>query len=131
MENCNQIPQEIGDGEYLYRGVVEVNWDDERQRPSSATFKDSLGVSVDRDASREKEECINRLINFKSFKAICRVTALAVRSADAVAKYMPTEDNIYHSEIHNTEDKIPLSGGKANRIREQSEVVYLDTSGKE
>lgn len=125
MESCNKIPQEIGDEEYLYRGVVEINWDNELQRPSSATYKDSFGVSVNRDASRKEQDCVEQLLNLKPFKAVCRVTALTVRKIEAVAKYLPTEDNIYHSEIHNSEDKIPLSGGKASKIREQSEVVYI------
>lgn len=46
-KNTDIIPEEIDDNEFLYRGVTTLNWDEENNRPSSATFKDSLGASVD------------------------------------------------------------------------------------
>jgi len=55
------LNDEIEDSEFLYRGVVTQNRDFENDRPTSATFKDSKGVSVDRDGGREDKYCVNHL----------------------------------------------------------------------
>mgnify|MGYP006873123097 CR=1 FL=1 len=128
MENSNNIPQSIGTEELLYRGVVENQWDAEHNRPSSATFKDSKGASVDRDAMvRDKDTCVAALLESKSFKAICRVKESDVEAANAITKYLPVPGNDYHCEIHDSEVKITLSPGKAKKVRDSSEVVYLNT----
>jgi hypothetical protein len=46
------LSPEFSDAENLFREVIENNWDYEENRPSSAIFKDSKGVSVDRDGGR-------------------------------------------------------------------------------
>lgn len=51
MVNKDELPN-IKPDEFLYRGIVELNWNYEKNEPSSATFKDSKGVSVDRDYHR-------------------------------------------------------------------------------
>lgn len=117
------LDSEISDDEFLYRGVIEQNWDFENDRPSSATFKDSNGVSVDRDGSRSLESCIQALKASKAFFAICRVKASAVRNNGAVIKYLPEPDNIYHSEIHDSHVRVQMRGSKPKKIRDDSEVV--------
>ena len=125
-KNTDIIPEEIADDEFLYRGVTTFNWDEENNRPSSATFKDSLGASVDRDYNRDKDSCVNSLLSVKNFKAVCRVKAKDVRDSDALALYKPSIRNKYHSEIHDSAERIELSSKKAKRIRDQSEIVYPD-----
>lgn len=125
MESNNEIPQVIGLEEFLYRGVVESQWDGEHNRPSSATFKDSKGASVDRDALvRDATTCVNALLGSKPFKAICRVKEESVQVVGAITKYLPVPGNKYHCEIHDSEEKITLSGSKAKNLRDLSEVVY-------
>lgn len=119
-----EISQQIDGQEFLYRGIVENNWDYTRNRISSAAFKDSKGVSVDRDAFRDKEECIKALNKKKNFFGICRVKTQIVRELNAIVKYLPEKDNIYHSEIHDSITDIPMKGSKPRRIREMSELVY-------
>lgn len=123
MHNISLNPF-IENKEYLYRGIIELNWDYENNRPSSATFKDSLGVSVDRDGGRLEENCISNLNNKKDFFAICKVITEKVRELDAYVKYVPEDDNAYHSEIHDSEGRIQLRGSKPKKIRDNSIIVF-------
>lgn len=114
----------IANDEYLYRGIIEINWDFENNRPSSSTFKDSNGISVDRDNYRREIDCIDFLRNGKDFFGICKVQCKHVRELNAIAKYLPIEKNIYHSEIHDSEERIQLKGSKPKKIRDASLVVF-------
>ncbi len=120
--NFNQI---IDDNEFLYRGIIEHNWDYENNRPSSATYKDSKGVSVDRDGQRGEKECVDYLNGKKNFFAVCKVKAQTVRELNAITKYLPIENiNPFHSEIHDSETRIQMRGSKPKKIRDASEVVF-------
>ncbi|MCH6199595.1 hypothetical protein MMU07_08395 [Aquiflexum sp. LQ15W] len=117
--------ENIDDNEFLFRGVVNVNWDFENDRPSSATFKDSFGVSVDRDGGRSQSECVSELLSKKNFIAICKVLTYDVREIGAIVKYLPIiPDNVYHSEIHDSIEVIQLKGKKPNKIRDKSLTVF-------
>ena len=125
MEEKAKIPDVIAAEECLYRGIVENQWDPQNNRSTSAVFKDSKGVSVDRDALvRGKDECVTALLQIKQFKAVCRVKQEAVDGAGAITKYLPIQGNIYHSEIHDSENKVSLTGSKAKKLKDASEVVY-------
>lgn len=114
----------IEDDEYLYRGIIDLNWDYENNRPSSATFKDSRGVSVDREGGRREESCISALSTKKDFFAICKVITRKVRELNALVKYVPIEDNQYHSEIHDSEERIQLRGSKPKKIRDNAIIIF-------
>ena len=51
------LPEKIESEEQLYRAIPNKPqlWKDSDGRPTSAIFKDSQGVSVDRDGKRNKE----------------------------------------------------------------------------
>lgn len=114
----------VDDSEFLYRGIIEVNWDFENDRPSSATFKDSFGVSVDRDNWRKEADCIEFLLKKKGFFSICKIKTGKVRALNALVKYLPANDNIYHTEIHDSEERAQMKGSKPKKIRDLAEVVY-------
>lgn len=118
------LEQEVHDDEYLYRGVVKNNWDFLNGRPSSATYKDSLGVSVDRQGERNDNDSVLSLLDKKDFFAVCKVLTRDVRALDALVYYLPKNDNLYHSEIHGSVDDVRLKGKKPNRIREKSIVIF-------
>jgi hypothetical protein len=127
MENKNTIPQTIDPEEFLYRGVVEKQWDKDNNRPTSAAFKCSSGVSVNRDIQMlDLNSCVNALLEMKPFKAICRIKDRAVREVEAITKYLPVPGNDYHCEIHDSEQKVTLSGRKPNKLRDRAEVVYTE-----
>jgi hypothetical protein len=120
----NELNPIIEDSEFLYRGIIEDFWDYNHNRPSSAIFKDSKGVSVDRDAKRNENDCIDFLKLKKNFFAICKVQAKIVREENAMIKYLPEIDNIYHSEIHDSEERVQMRGSKPKKIRDNSIVVF-------
>lgn len=115
---------DISNDEFLYRGIIESFWDYENDRPSSAIYKDSKGVSVDREYHREEKVCIDNLLDVKPFFSICKIKKEKVLICNAITKYLPTEDNIYHSEIHDSEESIKIRGGKAKKLRDASHIVY-------
>ncbi|QNM84626.1 hypothetical protein H9W90_10500 [Polaribacter pectinis] len=119
-----KLNNSINNNEFLYRGIIEINWDFQNNRPSSATFKDSKGVSVDREADRTEKECIDFLKSSKDFFSICKVKAESVRNRNGIIKYLPIEKNIYHSEIHDSEERVQMRGSKPKKIRDESIVVY-------
>lgn len=118
------LPIEVGDGEYLYRGVVRSHWDFVNNRITSATFKDSGGVSVDRDGGRSEQACIEKILAVKDFKAVCKIQAANVRRNDALILYKPIEANIFHSEIHDSSERIQMRGKKPSNLNNEASLVY-------
>ncbi|EKB48520.1 hypothetical protein B879_02861 [Cecembia lonarensis LW9] len=57
------LPQNISDEEILFRAIKPFPnwWKVDINRPSSAAFKDSRGVSVDRDAGRQSSRVVQIL----------------------------------------------------------------------
>ena len=108
----------------MYRGIIEHFWDFENNRPSSAIFKDSKGVSVDRDNYRNEKDCVEFLQTKKDFYAICKIQTVKVRELNAIATYLPVEDNVYHSEIHDSDERVQMKGSKPRKLRAESVVVY-------
>jgi len=124
----NQLNNPVKDEEFLYRGIIDINWDLKNNRPSSAAFKDSKGVSVDRSANRDDKESIEFLKEKKSFFAICKIQTGVARGIGAIVKYMPLDDNIYHSEIHDSTQRAQMQGSKPRKLRDRSELVYFKNS---
>mgnify|MGYP007037379903 CR=1 FL=1 len=120
----NHINPVIDNTEFLYRGIIKQFWNFENNRPSSAIFKDSKGVSVDRDYARNENDCVEFLQSRIDFFAICKIQTEKVRELNAIAKYIPVEDNIYHSEIHESESIAQMRGSKPTKLRDNSVVVY-------
>lgn len=116
--------EEILDEEFLYRGIIENLWDYENNRPTSAIFKDSKGVSVDRSCTRNEKECIDFLRSKKSFFKVCNIKVIDVKEADAVVLYKKIPDNIYHCEIHNSVDQVQIKGSKAKKLRDKIFKVF-------
>lgn len=121
----------IADEEYLYRGVSRHQWDFQNNRISSAAYKDSMGVSVDRSGDRDDDACIDRLMLLKPFYAVGRLLAGLVRKENLLVKYQPTEDNEYHSEIHRSEEIIELTTGQARSLSRKAAVVFKQTDEEE
>lgn len=115
----------ISNEEYLYRGISELNWDYENNRPSSAIYKDSKGVSVDRDGKRSELNIVAFLRSTKDFFAICKIKTEDVRLHNATVLYRPIEQNIYHAEIHDSSEKIQLRGSKPKKLRDCSVLVTV------
>jgi len=125
---------EIKDEEFLYR-VVKVNpnlWKEEEKRPSSASFKDSFGVSVDRQGGRTKEKVIFDFIERfgqDEIKAVIRVTAGFCRDKGAFIKNDINDDgsNDNHALILRSENEITLTSSVARALSKESEIVHMNS----
>jgi hypothetical protein len=120
------LEEEISDNEFLFRGIIEKFWDYSQNRPSSAAFKDSKGVSVDRSAFRDDRDCINHLYSKRSFFAVSKIKAKAVRDLNALVLYLPEDNNIYHSEIHDSKERVKMRGSKPKKLRDNSKALFKD-----
>ena len=119
------LDEEISNEEILYRAVsFNPNlWSTQENRPSSAVFKDSKGVSVDRNGKREESEIIENLKSRFELKAILSISALECREIETCPISDPLPDNIYHALILESEDKISISSGKARKLVKKASVV--------
>jgi hypothetical protein len=55
------LPTLISNSEILYKAIKPIDHLWKQGSPSSAAFKDSKGLSVDRDGGRTKSDCISVL----------------------------------------------------------------------
>ena len=104
---------------------------DENGRPTSALFKQDNGVSVDRDGNRSEDIIIKK---FKErfdirFKGLVRVGA-DVCIDNSMAVIPETSSNVYHAEIFENEDKVPLGQLNALILADNSEVVVYESEVK-
>lgn len=110
-------------------------------RPSSALFKDSKGVSVDRDAGRKiediiiDEERLHALYTSKlsdveikergeELKAIIQLTDVQCESVEACVIPDPIHgENEYHALLQKSETEIQLSKSQAKRLAKLATIV--------
>ncbi|MDC3418734.1 hypothetical protein [Aquibacillus salsiterrae] len=126
--NTNISPEEK-----LYRALLFSNpnaWDDEKGRPSSALFKDSKGVSVDRDGKRSEYDIVNSFserFSPKNLKAIVFIGADFCYELPLKLIYRPEPNNIYHAEIHDSDEKVQItSKGKLRKLAKNCVVIEID-----
>jgi len=94
---------EFHSGETLLRGIhVKPDfWNNEMNRPSSAAFKDSKELSVNRTGEQKKyhKESAERIVNNlgERLRAIAELSVDFCESLELYLKYCPVSENIYHS----------------------------------
>lgn len=117
----------IEDNELLFRAIKPFPnwWKVEINRPSSAAFKDSNGVSVDRQGSRTLQTTIEAIKNRFEIKAVVSITAQECRNTGANPMPKPTRTNPEHAEIHGGMGKIQLSSSQARAICKSVNIEYL------
>lgn len=120
----NILPEEIANEEYLYRGIVSLHWEKEKNRISSAAYKNPGGLSVDRDCGRDKDTCVQRLLSSSDFMFVTRLLTGDVRSEGLHPVYKPVQDNVYHSEIHQSGTEVELTKGQARRLNKMAEIAF-------
>lgn len=119
------------DSEKLYRAVlpdgIYVKMDGSI---TSAAFKDSKGLSVDRKMHRDNSKCINFMLGhidqkyLQSGGRIVSVTYSQIKEGDLLLKYSPLDDgsNDFHSEIHMNTSKAQLSSSKARFLANNCKI---------
>ena len=123
---------EFYNSETLLRGILPCFWSGEHNRPFSSAFKKKKeeygGISVnrtgeDRKYYRESRECLEK--NPSGFKIIAELNVDLCRDLELCLKYCPTDDNIYHSEIHKSENESTLTQSIAKKLAEACECVAV------
>ena len=123
----NSIPDTFDDDELLYRAVYPPSFNKmywkEDGTVSSAAFEDAKGLSVDRGYRRNTDEVVETMR--KTFTGyIISVNVQQCKETNAVVKYRPEDYDIYHSEIHGSEDKLLLSKAQRRFLRSVAKIVY-------
>lgn len=120
--------------ELLYRVIKRSQPDsmDKNGRPTSALFKQDDGVSVDRDGGRNEEVIIKTFRERfdRRFKGLVKVGA-KVCIDNNMAVIPETSFNVYHAEIFENEDKVPLGQLKALILADSSDVVVYEPEVKQ
>lgn len=111
--------------ERLYRGLHSM-WIKDDDSISSAAFKDSCGVSVDRDGGREEKDCIERMVvALPQIAGVGRITCGEVEECGAIPKYLPVEGNEYHSEIRDSAEQVQIkSQPKSRKLANKCQLVF-------
>ena len=120
------LSEKIDDEEYLYRRVPlkPIFWVPNENRISSALFKDSKGVSVDRQGQRTEEDVINTFTASFELRAVVKLKVEDCRKIGTYVQYKPIPENLFHSEITESETEISIKSSKARKLQEASIVVY-------
>ncbi len=119
------IPDEIENQEILHRAIRQKPcfWKKDKDRPSSALFKDSKGVSVDRCFGRTEAEVKESLINrLGDLKGEARVKVSTCRDKLLRVISNKEENNCYHSLILG-ETKIELTTGQARYLARNCDSI--------
>lgn len=121
---------EFNKEEQFYRAIKQTNpsaWDSEKNRPSSAAFKDSLGCSVDRRNLRPEDEVLSFMHNnldtddskIKSIvsvtKAQCDEKEIQTKE-DAVKDDPILKDNPHHCLLIRNEDRYEMTKGQCRHL---------------
>ena len=109
--------------ELLFRAVLprDMYWK-ETGEPTSAAFKDSKGLSVDRDGGRSREDAADFLQTHLS-GAVVHITVDDCVKCDALVQYDPKPDNNWHSLILRSNEQPELTRHQAKFLA-QCAVVY-------
>jgi len=120
------IPNEIDNEEFLYRKILNKPnfWKAEFNRHSSAAFKQSNGLSVDRNHTRKDSDIIEQLKN-TNIKSIVKIKCETCISIPTFPIYKPEADNIYHSEIHNSNSIILLTKKQSRDLSDLATPIWI------
>ncbi len=109
--------------ELLFRSIKPQDsfWK-ENGELTSAAFKDVKGASVDRAGGRSVEESAKTLHSRKS-GTIVSVYVSDCMDCHASVFYRPEIDNRWHSEIHQSESVVKLSGSQLKHLARAAKIV--------
>ncbi len=126
----NKIGEVIDETENLFRVV-------KRSRPNCITtsgsitpalFKDTNGISVDRDGGRTDEDSISFIINItfpRRAKAIAKFSALVCYEVQARIEAAPSSENPFHANIYLDNDE-KKGNIQALQLADACSVVYFN-----
>lgn len=134
------ISEEFYSEEKLFRAFSRNNPNmiDKTGKVTSAVFKDSNGLSVDREWHRSSDEAVDvlleRIAQQRSSTAdnfyVVSVTKGCCDDIGVQCLYKPVEDNEYHSEIHDSNEVVTISKPHARALARAAivETVIVNNS---
>ncbi|MBQ4470381.1 MAG: hypothetical protein II917_09635 [Synergistaceae bacterium] len=113
--------------EKLYRAVLPTDmfWKDNGKVSSAAFLSRKGGCSVDRGFFRDDNAVVLDMEKRNLKGDIIAVTVLNCREVEAVPIYAPSKNNIYHSEIHGSNEHIPLSPRQRKHLANSAVIVSM------
>ena len=109
--------------EALYRAVIpSSSYIKEDGSISSGAFKEKRGLSVDRGDYRSDEEVVDSMKHRLSGR-IAKFSVQDCFDVEAIPKYLPEENDEYHSEIHKSDTEIRLSNKQAKHLSRVAKFV--------
>ena len=119
--------------ERLYRAIrpIDIFWKKEG-KISSAAFKDSQGLSCDRDMGRiDVSSCVCSLLKFlQRDETVVSISYRECIDVNATLEYEPIDGNEYHSLILNNHEKRQLTDSQAKKLSKLVHYDYLDAYGR-
>ena len=114
--------------ERLYRAVyppdvMPLFWK-ENGNVSSAVFKDKNGLSVDRDGGREERDVIVDM-RIRFCGAIISLLVEDCVTCEAVVRYLPSKQSMFHSEIHGSENRKLLSQSQCKHLANAARICAI------
>ncbi len=92
---------------------------------SPAAFADLKGLSVERGNMRSSEMVLNKMK--KAFSGcIVSVTVENCHETDAVVKYLPSNNNKYHCEIHGSPTIPLLDKSQRYHLAKKAKIEYME-----
>ena len=121
--------QDFKNTESLLRGINKQPnfWDSEENRPTSAAFKDKKGVSVNRTGENKQYyvqslECLKNKLG-ERLRSSVELNVDFCIELGLHLKYCPLDDNIYHSEIHKSENEPSLTKSVSRKLSEICNII--------
>lgn len=107
--------------EKLYRAVF-ATYKKKDGTFSDASLKDAKGLSVERGDYRDDQDVLlNMAGRFKDY--LVSLTVNDCWREEAIVKYLPSRESIYHSEIHGSESKLVLSSSQRKHLIDKIQQV--------
>jgi hypothetical protein len=103
-------------------------WKPEFNRPSSALFKDSKGVSVDRDGNRPENQIIANFERRMPGRGLICISAGKYREIGTKPVAKPLEDNAYHAVIYDDDGNVTIKGSKPKKLSNAATVIKAPLS---
>lgn len=90
------------------------------ERPSSAAFKDSRGLSVNR-SDDDRQSSLDNLKHLQG--VIAEVHSKSCKEVNITANYRPLENNVFHCELHRSKEQIELSPSQARHLAKTAKIL--------
>lgn len=122
--STTNLSETIEDSEQLYRGIKndEIHWNEKQQRLTSAVFKSSHGLSVDRCGRRGDEALLSVFASRMLGYGLAALLTLECRNSNTNPIAKPIDNNQFHAEIHG-QGKIELTKGQSRALSKSARIV--------